>query len=209
MINFIELGLQGFGGMASVDDPGAGELRRKSLIIIVPIMDMDNVARGSGGKSELPHDQNRDWSDALHFPAVAAAQETIRELNARKRFHLCLDLYNCGPTDGVHFHISPQDAVSGPRWANTNRFLSQAGNKICGPLKFEGDIRQTGANYDKANWTTIGFNWVSMNTEDHVIDPCFEIPWNMSSGDIAGYQTIGMQIGRMIEHYFRKSPEQL
>ena len=33
------------------DDPQARELRKKSLIHFVPLMDVDNVARGAGGKA--------------------------------------------------------------------------------------------------------------------------------------------------------------
>src|SRR5262249_31052985 len=63
------------------NDERAESLRKKALIYIVPIMDVDNVAIGAGGKEQKPQDHNRDWSDKPHFPAVAAAQKKIKELD--------------------------------------------------------------------------------------------------------------------------------
>ena len=64
------------------DDPRAETLRKAAKIYVVPIMDIDNVAIGAGGKDQKPHDHNRDWSDQPHWHSVAAAQEHGVVVNA-------------------------------------------------------------------------------------------------------------------------------
>src|SRR5690606_35933588 len=54
---------KGFLDWVLSDAPAAQALRRQSLIVFVPIMDIDNVHRGAGGKNQVPQDHNRDWSD--------------------------------------------------------------------------------------------------------------------------------------------------
>ena len=54
----------------SSDDESAIALRRKAQIFVVPIMDVDSVEKGSGGKWQLPHDHNRDWSDKPYWNSV-------------------------------------------------------------------------------------------------------------------------------------------
>ena len=49
-------------------------LAEHAELVVVPIMDVDNVVTGNGGKEENPRDHNRDWDEAPVFPEVAAAQ---------------------------------------------------------------------------------------------------------------------------------------
>ena len=65
---------QGFLKWAASDDPEAQELCRLATIWLVPIMDVDRVSIGAGGKDSIPRDHNRDWDDKPFYPAIAAAQ---------------------------------------------------------------------------------------------------------------------------------------
>ena len=60
----------------------AETLRKRALITIIPIMDVDNVERGAGGKNQKPHDHNRDWWDMSVWPEVQAAMKQIAEAGA-------------------------------------------------------------------------------------------------------------------------------
>ena len=55
------------------DNERARDLRRAARITIIPIMDVDSVQSGRGGKDQKPHDHNRDWIDHPHWNAVKAA----------------------------------------------------------------------------------------------------------------------------------------
>ena len=61
------------------NDPAAESLRRKADIVVIPVMDVDNVELGQGGKEAIPHDQNRDWGTATYYPEVRAAKDRLAE----------------------------------------------------------------------------------------------------------------------------------
>lgn len=188
------------------DDPRAESLRKTAKIYVVPVMDIDNVAVGAGGKEQKPHDHNRDWSDKPHFPAVAAAMEHIRREDTAGRFDLFIDLHNPAPsTKNPFFFLAPADLISAPRRANIDRFLNVCRLEISGPPKFEGQTYESGQRYDP-NWPRISKNWVTSHTREHVVAVTLETPWNTPHATPEGYQAIGRQLAMATERYFRESP---
>src|SRR5436190_3851569 len=85
---------QGFLEWLASDAAEAKTLRERSSITIVPIMDIDNVQRGAGGKDQIPQDHNRDWSARPQHPEVRAAMERILEMDRAGAFDVFLDLHN-------------------------------------------------------------------------------------------------------------------
>ena len=71
---------RGFIEWAVSDDPQALALREKTDIYFVPVMDIDNVANGNGGKNQVPHDHNRDWSETPRWNSVKSAMQSLKEL---------------------------------------------------------------------------------------------------------------------------------
>jgi hypothetical protein len=188
------------------DDPRAEAFRKSAKVYIVPVMDVDNVAVGAGGKEQKPHDHNRDWSDTPHFHAVAAAQEHIRRENAAGRFDMFVDLHNPAPnTKEPFFFLAPADMISAPRRANIDRFLAMCRLEMTGPLKFTGQTYESGPRYDDA-WSRISKNWVTVNTRDHVVALTLETAWNTPHSTPEGYSAVGRQLAMAIERYFRESP---
>ncbi len=57
------------------DEPEARWLREHADVTVIPVMDVDRVATGDGGKESSPHDHNRDWSLMPHYPEVVAADQ--------------------------------------------------------------------------------------------------------------------------------------
>lgn len=51
----------------------AAELRRRAVVYIVPVMDVDSVKEGAAGKDQKPVDFNRSWVDGSHWTAVRSA----------------------------------------------------------------------------------------------------------------------------------------
>lgn len=188
------------------DDPRAEALRSKAQITIVPIMDVDCVAIGAGGKNQVPHDHNRDWSDEPHWHAVAAAMEQIKAQNEAGRFDLFIDLHNpAAGNKNPFFFVTPRNLLSDVGRRNLDRFLAAARQEITGPLEFTGETRESGASYDE-RWRYISKNWVSFNTRDHVVSVTLETAWNTPDSTADGYLTVGRQLAMAVERYFRTTP---
>lgn len=189
-------------------DPRAASLRSMSQLVIVPIMDVDNVLLGAGGKNQLPRDHNRDWSDEPHWPAVRAAMSEIRRLDDAGQFDLFVDLHNPGPGDQApFFFVSPRHLLTDKGQRNLRRLLATSQAEITGPLALAGESRESGPNYDQ-HWRRISKNWVSFNTREHVVAVTLETTWNSPHSTMAGYETVGRQMGLAIERYLRTNPRQ-
>jgi len=188
------------------DEAEAIALRKKATITIVPIMDIDNVARGAGGKNQVPQDHNRDWSQEPRWRSVAAAQLEIKKLNADGRFDLFIDLHN--PGAGVrnpYFYASPDELLRTPGQRNLKRFLADAKTEMTAPLAFKGHVQKSGRNYSKL-WKHISKNWVMLNCKPHVVAVTLETAWNTKDSTPAGYEHVGCRLGHAIERFFRRNP---
>ena len=179
-------------------------LRDTTRIIIVPIMDVDNVEIGAGGKDQVPHDHNRDWMDKPLYASVRAAQSMITEMNAAGEFDLFIDLHNPAPGDRKpFFFVSPasmmdeQQNSSLQRWVETaHSFLDKH------PLGLESTTRESGASYHPL-WKQISKNWVTDHCQHHVVAVTLETAWNTPNSTQSGYQTYGAELGKAIAAYLR------
>ena len=188
------------------DDPRAVALREQAVVYYVPVMDVDSVATGNGGKGQKPNDHNRDWSAKPHFPEVAAAQKFIRTLSDEGRFDFFVDLHNPGAGEPKpYFFTAPHEELSELGRRNLERFVTAARTEINGPLPLEPKQKTSGANYS-SKWREISKNWVVFNTRPHVVAVTLETAWNTPNSTAAGYSTVGKQLGLAIERYLRESP---
>jgi hypothetical protein len=188
------------------DDDRAVRLRNIATITVVPIMDVDNVERGAGGKNEVPQDHNRDWTDKPHHPAVSAAQKQILELNAANTFDLFFDLHNPGANSrDPFFYATPRKLLSERGGRNLEHFLAAARADMTGRLAFKGEVQESGENYDK-KWQSIAKNWVTFHTAEHVVSATLETAWNTTDSTSEGYRCVGKNLGLAIERYLRASP---
>ncbi len=188
------------------DDPKAAALRRQAVVIVVPIMDLDSVAEGAGGKNQKPHDHNRDWGKRPHWRATAAAMKWISERDVQKQFDLYLDLHNPGWTARTPFYMVSQRARAQPQRArNLNWFLEDSRQEITGPLRFQGYVQETGPQYDPL-WKSMSSNWAVTNTQAHVVGLTLETAWNTPHSTPEGYQTVGRQLGLAVQRYLQRNP---
>lgn len=188
---------KGFAEWAVSDDARAVALRKTTEIVFVPIMDVDNVERGAGGKQAKPQDHNRDWSDAPHWPEVAAAQKGIREFGTR--FRLFVDLHNPGARDQApYFYVPPAELLR--EKSSLDRFLEAARAEITGPLPATGKTQVSGANYDK-DWERISKNWVAKATG--AVAVTLETSWNTPNSTPENYKRVGRELGFAIERFLR------
>jgi hypothetical protein len=187
------------------NDVRALAIRQTCDVTIVPIMDVDNVATGNGGKEEQPQDHNRDWTGSPHWPAVTEAQQRILALHKSTGFDFYLDLHNPSAGDKrPYYYISPEETMPALEARNMERWKWALDDEMKSPLKIDA-ARPVGPKYDKL-WEQISHVWVERHTSPWVIGIGFETPWNTTTSTPVGYMTIGKQLGLAMEKYFRSNP---
>jgi len=188
------------------DDEAARWLRERADIFIVPIMDVDHVATGDGGKEALPQDHNRDWSDAPHWPEVAAAQKRLKALAEANRLDVFLELHNPGPGDlRTFFYEGEASLLDALGLANRDRFFAMAHEHLNGPIPYENKARPSGANYHPL-WRQMSGNWVKAHGNSHTLSLTLETAWNTPGSKTDGYLTTGAQLARTVAAYLRQNP---
>lgn len=187
------------------DDPRAAAIRGKASFYIVPIMDVDNVANGAGGKGEKPHDHNQDWAtDPPHFPAVAAAQREAKAMRDRGRLDFFLDIH--GPLRSIRqsfFYVPHPKAISEVRRGDFERFIAATRQEMTGPPELG---KPWLSSYGKKKPGRTAAAWGRRETPDHVVSLCLEAAFNTPHGTVDGYLTSGRQLGQAIELYLRTDP---
>jgi hypothetical protein len=196
---------QGFLDWILSDDPRAEALRKKALIVVIPIMDVDNVERGAGGKGQLPNDHNQDWSDEPHWPEVRAAIGRIRKLSDAGRFDVFIDSHNpWAGTAAPMFMTPPPERISERRRGHLDRFLGAVREEMTGPLRFSGETNPDTTS--RPRWDRNSKNWVVTHTPDHVVSVTLETAWNTPHASPENYLRVGRELGLSLERYFRAPP---
>ncbi|MCA9040900.1 MAG: hypothetical protein KDA65_11180 [Planctomycetaceae bacterium] len=195
---------QGFLLWAVSDDPAAVALRSKAVVHFIPIMDVDSVVEGAGGKNAFPRDHNRDWDDNPVYPEVRAAQERIRYLDRQERFDLYIDLHNPGSSEqDVYFFGPDLQKVSPLQLRNYQRLQECAFGRI-GKLREE--YRFPSYVKDNEEYNRMSGTWVKNHTAEHVVAVTLETGWNRPEGTRQGYQQVGRELGLSISDYFSENP---
>lgn len=194
---------QGFIEWVAGNDPAAEALRQMATVYFVPIMDVDNVMLGAGGKESMPQDHNRDWSDGPHYPEVAAAQKRLRDLDASGALRVFLDLHNPGPKDMRPFFFGPfPENLNTPlRIKNYARWHETAVAKIIAPLPMEPRYRLAAYVKTEEERARVSAAWVRAHCAEQVISAAFETPWNTPQSTVDGYQAVGRQLAQALAAY--------
>ncbi len=103
---------RGYAEWLASEDAAAKWLREHAEVYLIPIMDVDNVATGNGGKEADPRDHNRDWDEKPVYPEIASTQQHLLKFAADERLALFIDLHNPGPRDARPFFYVSQTEVS-------------------------------------------------------------------------------------------------
>lgn len=194
---------QGAADWITGSDESAIWLRRHAEIFLVPIMDVDNVETGNGGKEADPRDHNRDWTDTPVYPEVAAAQARLSQLASEGRLDLFINLHNPGPGDSrPFFFCGPIEIISPAAQRNRTAMLAQAAAHITGPLSVMPEARLTGPKYHPL-WRQMSAEWVAEHGTPYTFAACLETSWNTPHSTVEGYRTVGRQLARAIAAYFK------
>ncbi|MBL9151145.1 MAG: hypothetical protein JNK37_01600 [Verrucomicrobiales bacterium] len=195
---------RGFAEWVAGDDPEARRLRESTTIYFVPIMDVDNVARGAGGKESVPRDHNRDWSGEPVYPEVAAAQGRIAELDQAGRLRMFIDLHNPGPGDKRTFFFGPfgYEEMAPPVRAGYDRFIQFAAKRIQGPPAVESAYRFATYVRTDEERGRMSSGWVRKHTDPtRTISVTLEAAWNTPDNTADGYRQTGRQLAAAVADY--------
>lgn len=184
----------------------AQDFRRRCCVHFIPIMDVDNVVLGAGGKEALPQDHNRDWSDTPHYPEVAAAQKRITEIQAKHGLDLFMDLHNPSPGDRAPYFFGPFgfERMTGLQRQNYQRWIDLAAAHISGPLKVDPKYRF--ATYVKTDEERgrMSSGWARAHGGPGTISVTLETAWNTPHSTAENYMTVGGQLARALEAYLKE-----
>jgi hypothetical protein len=185
------------------EDADARNMREHADIYVVPIMDVDHVATGDGGKEALPQDHNRDWSDAPHWPEVAAAQQRLATLTKEGRLAFFLDLHDPSPGDlGSYFYTGEDSLLTEAGKEQRDRFLALARERLTGPIPYDPKTRASGKNYHPL-WRQISNNWVLVHGLPRTVSLCLETAWNTPASNTEGYRATGRQLASAVAGFLR------
>ena len=202
---------QGFMEWLSGDDLEAAELRKLATVYYVPIMDVDSVTIGAGGKDAIPRDHNRDWSDVPVYPEVAAAQSKISQINETGQFDVYVDLHNPGGGEKNPYFFGPADMDNLPAIQQQNhiRWQAIAHHEINGPLPLLENYLFATYVKTKEESSRMSANWVRSHSADHVLSTTLETPWNTPHSTPSGYAIVGRQLGLTLHRYLADQPRSL
>ncbi len=110
-------------------DTSSSEMReflKKTLVVIVPMMDVDNVISGQSGRLQKPIDFNRDWTTTPHWNAIKAVQKLADSLNRNFKLRLFFDLHSTFPGGKTYFtsYLNFYKPFK-PSWINLHQFFMQ------------------------------------------------------------------------------------
>lgn len=199
----------GFIRWAASDDPLAVQLRSDTEIYFVPIMDVDNVDRGAGGKDATPRDHNRDWADRPVYPEVQAAQNAIKNQIDGGRLRLYIDLHNPAPSDHEPFYFGPldYDQLAASVRRNYDRFLELSTQHIRGPLAIHPRYRFATYVPTAEEQSRVSRNWVADRIGERGVSVTLETAWNTPASTIDGYRQVGRGLAITVAEYLTK-PDQ-
>jgi hypothetical protein len=196
----------GFLEWAASDHPDAIQLRRSTEIFFIPIMDVDNVVLGLGGKEAVPRDHNRDWADAPVYPEVSAAQQRIRALAEAGRLRVFMDLHNPGPNDRRPYFFGPFDyeQMTGARRVTYDRFLALAVEQMTGPLAIQPKFRFATYVKTEEERGRMSGAWVRNLSGENVVAMTLETAWNTPHSTAEGYRKVGGDLARTIARFLAR-----
>jgi hypothetical protein len=185
------------------DEADAVWLRAHADVVVIPVMDVDRVATGDGGKEADPHDHNRDWSPVPFYPEIAATQRRLESLSTDGRLAIFLDLHNPAADDRrPFFFVGPADGLSDTARAHRDRFLAFAARRLDAPLPLDPAPRVTGPAYHPL-WRHKSDVWVDEHTRTGAVAACLETAWNTPHSTTVGYREVGAKLGRAIADTLR------
>jgi hypothetical protein len=201
---------EGFGAWLVSDDPAAQRLRRHCDIVVVPIMDVDSVEKGAGGKGQAPQDHNRDWTASPHWPSVKATQDMLKQFIEDDRLALFIDAHNPGwKGNGLDFwwiHDGGKTDLQAKNIGVFDRAIQAQVKTMGGRIADKGQYLK-----DKTDEPLLSVKWVTQYAPDSVLAFSLEVqmpPPRGYAGTPPDYHVkLGAELGRVLEQYLRETKQ--
>ncbi len=189
------------------DDEAAQQFRKTTCLHFIPIMDVDNVVMGAGGKDATPRDHNRDWAAEPIYPEVAAAQRMISEIEKQHGLDVYIDLHNPGHDDPIFF-FGPFDyeKLTGTAQRNYARWIELAAEHMQKPLAVHPKYKFATYVTNLEERSRMSSGWVREHINEHGISVTLETAWNSSIITQESYQLIGKQLAQSLAAYLSELP---
>jgi len=176
-------------------------VRQNAEVFFVPVMDVDHVATGDGGKECIPQDPNQDWSANPHWPEVAAVEKGVLALAKEGRMDLLLDLHNPGATaTQVTLWLTPTNYLGAQAAANQNQLFTIVSREVTEPLSVAAEPHWDGPG---PHWPTLSCPWVYEHANPQTVAITVETAWNTPVGTTTGYRAVGQRLGVAMASYLR------
>lgn len=200
---------RGFIEWVASDEDAAKNLRATTCLHFIPIMDVDNVTIGAGGKDSIPRDHNRDWAAEPVYPEVAAAQRMIADIERRQGLDVFIDLHNPGADDPVFF-FGPFDfdGLPGISQRHYTRWIELAAKHMTQPVPVQSKYRFATYVTSQEERSRMSSGWVRENVSERAISVTLETVWNSRLMTQDGYQRVGRQLGESLAAWLREHPDQ-
>jgi hypothetical protein len=181
--------------LASSDIKAEG-LRKKAIIYVVPMMDVDMVEVGGTGKDQTPVDFNRDWDSPSHWNAVNAVKNEIVQTAMLNPLKIFIDSHNPWPDAASNNTWFFTDYPPGPKSDNLDNFRNRMAGYGGYPVNrsaFYPTVGQTAHVWADTTFPGIGF---SSTLETGWVDRPDNIEWT-----IPLYKFHGEVIGKAMNDY--------
>lgn len=187
-------------------DPEAKALRNRTLITVIPIVDVDGVVEGRTGKNQFPYDHNRGWGEEPgNWIETQTSKSMLKGLSKENKLALFLDFHGPGNLRQPYFIIPfSDDLPTEKQRQNRAKFLEILNSKPQ-DNQAPGSQSMTQINFSERPWdhtVNSSRDWVIMNTTDHVITLTLEVNMNTPLSTHTGYRAEAIALGRAISRYF-------
>lgn len=177
-------------------DTKAVELRKKAIVYVVPMMDVDMVEVGGTGKDQNPVDFNRDWSSPSHWNAVNAVKNKIVQTAMLNPLRIFLDCHNPFPnaaSNNTWFYTS---YASGPQ--SDNLTLYRKLMEAYGGYPINSVLGSATAGLTARGWADSTFTGIDFSTtlETGWVDRTDNVEWT-----IPLYRQHGKVVGEAMNDY--------
>ncbi len=175
-------------------------------MFVLPIMDVDNVATGNGGKR-----RPRAFTTATGMRSRSIRKSkppsALKEFSKEGRLGLFIDLHNPAPGDKRPFFFVAPPSLLAPigqlRRSGSWRPLRGRSRGRSPSWRSRGSPGRT----HHPLWRQISGVWVNENGNPETVAVCLETSWNTPHSTTEGYRTVGRQLGLTIAEFVRVMPE--
>jgi hypothetical protein len=157
---------------AAGDRPEAARLRAAATLIVVPLMDVDNVELGNGGKDQAPYDHCRDYTENPIYASVRATQPEMRRLIQEHRLLLFFDLHSPGWSGPFEWWLASLDNLPRDVRARAEQLAGLFRGESARSITFKG-FKLTGSSIATGRAPRL---WLARTTGESVVSATLEIP---------------------------------